>query len=101
MDLIDRQAAIDTINALHDLPNAWLDCAVDAVMALPSAQPEHKTGRWLQISPARIYECSECAQMVMTDDISCYKYCHGCGANMGGEQDGWSDKQRDGNRCRW
>lgn len=39
-DLISRQAAIDAINALHDKPNAWLDCAVDAVMALPSAQPE-------------------------------------------------------------
>lgn len=39
-DLIDRQEAIDAINALHDKPNAWLDCAVDAVMALPSAQPE-------------------------------------------------------------
>ena len=39
-DVISRQAAIDAINALHDKPNAWLDCAVDAVMALPSAQPE-------------------------------------------------------------
>ena len=39
-DLISRRDAIDTINALHDKPNAWLDCAVDAVMSLPSAQPE-------------------------------------------------------------
>ena len=39
-DLIDRQAAIDAINALHEKPNAWLDSAVDAVMTLPSAQPE-------------------------------------------------------------
>ena len=57
---------------------------IDRFMAFASTQPERKTGRWLQISPARIYECSECAQMVMTDDISCYKYCHGCGAYMGG-----------------
>ena len=42
-DLINRQAAIDAINALHEKPNAWLDSAVDAVMALPSAQPE----RWI------------------------------------------------------
>lgn len=41
-DPIDRQAVIDAINALHDLPNAWLDYAVDAVMALPPAQPERK-----------------------------------------------------------
>ena len=53
----------------------------------PTIEPERKTGRWLQISPARIYECSECAQMVMTDDISCYKYCHGCGAYMGGDDE--------------
>lgn len=39
-DLISRKAAIDAINALHDKPNAWLDCAVDAVRALPPAQPE-------------------------------------------------------------
>ena len=39
-DLISRQAAIDAINALHEKPNAWLDSAVDAVMTLPSAQPE-------------------------------------------------------------
>ena len=39
-DMIYRQAAVDAIDALHDKPNAWLDSAVDAVMALPSAQPE-------------------------------------------------------------
>lgn len=49
-----------------------------------SVQPERKRGEWMQISPAGIYECSECAQMVMTKDISCYKYCHGCGAYMKG-----------------
>lgn len=39
-DSISRQAAIDTINELHDKPNAWLDLAVDALEKLPSAQPE-------------------------------------------------------------
>lgn len=38
---------------------------------------------WKMISPAKIYECSECGQNVMTDDIECYKFCHGCGARMG------------------
>ena len=42
-----------------------------------------KTGEWKQISPARIYECSECGQNVMTNDIEAYKFCHGCGAKMG------------------
>ena len=39
-------------------------------------------GRWKRISPARIYECSKCGQVVMTCDIDVYKYCHGCGAKM-------------------
>lgn len=59
----------------------------ERIKPLPSIKPELKIGRWLQISPARIYECSECAQMVMTKDISCYKFCHGCGAYMGGDTD--------------
>ena len=43
-DLIDRQAAIDTLNELHDEPSAWLDLAVDALENLPSAQPELRRG---------------------------------------------------------
>ena len=43
-----------------------------------------KTVEWKKISPARIYECSECGQMVKTDNIGAYKFCHGCGARMNG-----------------
>ena len=45
----------------------------------------HSTGYWKKISPADIYECSECGQNVMTQDICAYHYCHGCGAKMGGK----------------
>lgn len=45
-------------------------------------------GKWVKISPANIYECSQCGKNVMTDDISEYDFCHGCGADMRGEQDG-------------
>lgn len=93
-DVISRQAAIKAFKdflTIHDsrgveylCPAVTMDGVNKILSDLPSAQPERKTGRWLQISPAKIYECSECAQMVMTDDISCYKYCHGCGAYMGG-----------------
>ena len=41
-----------------------------------------RTAKWSRISPAKIYECSECGQNVMTDDIGAYQYCHGCGARM-------------------
>lgn len=39
-------------------------------------------GHWIKISPAGIYECSECGKNVMTSDIEAYEYCHGCGARM-------------------
>lgn len=51
-------------------------------------QPERKKGHWIKISPANIYECSECGKNVMTDDISAYVFCHGCGAEMEGESNG-------------
>lgn len=41
-----------------------------------------KHGRWVKISPANIYECSECGQNVMTQDIEAYKFCNGCGTKM-------------------
>ena len=44
-------------------------------------------GRWIKISPAGIYECSECGKNVMTSDIEAYEYCHGCGARMDGDEE--------------
>lgn len=43
---------------------------------------KRKTGKWIKISPAGIYECSECGKNVMTSDIKAYEWCHGCGARM-------------------
>lgn len=67
---------------------AYKDChsgckyreALDA--AVKALEQEPKTGHWIRISPAEIYECSECGQNVMTSDICVYKFCHGCGAKM-------------------
>ncbi len=50
--------------------------------ALSEAESEQKTGKWLKVSPAGIYECSECGRAVMTGDIEAYKFCHGCGVRM-------------------
>lgn len=86
MDPIDRQDAVRIVDNIDTWQAGWRDNAIESLKALPSAQPERKTGRWLLISPAGIYECSECAQMVMPEDISCYKFCHGCGAYMGGDE---------------
>jgi len=48
----------------------------------PTIKQEPKTGHWIRISPAGVYECSECGHNVMTSDICAYKFCHGCGAKM-------------------
>lgn len=52
-----------------------------------AVEPERKTGRWIKISPAGIYECSECHGHIMTKDIDCYDFCHKCGTKMEGERD--------------
>lgn len=58
--------------------------AIDvAIKALEQARPN---GKWKRISPAGIYECTNCNQVIMTSDINCYKYCHGCGVRMEGEE---------------
>ena len=97
-DTISRQAVLDIIKFEYD----WLldakghndDTRIafhgmkSKVLALPPVNPqEPKTGRWIKISPADIYECSECGQNVMTADICAYRYCHGCGAKMAESED--------------
>ena len=54
----------------------------DIIDNTPTIEPERKKGKWIKISPAGIYECSECGKNVMTDDIDAYKWCHGCGCKM-------------------
>ena len=58
-DLISRQAAIDAINEFHELPNAWLDLAVDTLEKLPSVQ---------------LIRCRECAKWNTVFDRSKAEY---------------------------
>ena len=97
-DPIDRQDAIDALKSLEfrqymefgeyigeDIREVCLiraEKAQDALQSLPSAQPQRIKGRWVQISPAKIYECSICGKNVMTSDIDAYDFCHGCGNPM-------------------
>ena len=99
-DLISRQAAIDAFlteltkrerkNLLHTWSTVEVKYfVVDMLEKLPSAQPERKTGRWIE----RWHEnkhvigdmaCSVCgAQMLLTYP----RFCPYCGAEMRGEQD--------------
>ena len=62
--------------------------AIKELVYLPSADVAPvRHGHWIKISPAGIYECSECQKNVMTSDIKAYEYCHGCGSRMDGESD--------------
>ena len=91
MELIDKQAAIDALAKIlptDPMKNEYtkgnivgVALALKYVMQLPSVQPE-RTGKWIRISPAKIYECSLCGKNVMTADIDEYHFCHGCGARM-------------------
>ena len=96
-DLIDRQAAIDALDALCDRECVYiknlrsvmcgacrLGSAFDVIEQLPSAEPV-RHGRWIKIHPGGIYECSECGGNVMTDHIDVYRFCHQCGVMMDGE----------------
>lgn len=92
-DTISRQAAIDAVNCVMIMKGIRSGKSVaaeavesaksiiaDNIRQLPPAQP--KRGKWIKISPANIYECSECGKHVMTNDICDYDFCHGCGADM-------------------
>lgn len=56
---------------------------LDKFKSIPSADVrENIHGEWKKISPAGIYECSNCGREVMTSDIDVYNFCHRCGADM-------------------
>lgn len=82
-DYISRQAIINAIaNTIVNGESLGYVLAEEIVSEIP---PVENKGEWKCISPTRIYECSCCGQHVMTSDIKFYKFCHGCGADMGGE----------------
>ena len=93
-EYIDRQAAIALAKDIvvptksgDDYRHRCID--PQDLAELPVADVvERKSGKWVKISPAGIYECNQCGQNVMTSDIEAYKFCHGCGAQMiGGDDD--------------
>ena len=78
-DAVSRKAVLDKMKERDEELSSI--CPKD-IRALPTVTPYPKTGYWIKISPAGIYECSECGQNVMTSDICAYKFCHGCSAKM-------------------
>lgn len=79
---MEREKAIEILNTL-----AWVQGGPDreeiiTAISMAIEALSERTGEWVQISPAKMYECSKCGQNVMTSDIEAYKFCHGCGAMM-------------------
>ena len=115
MDLISRRAALDALNAsmifgrcnektvtfkaLKKYAEGVRE-RIEALQALPSAQPERKRGKWemlqMPISPP-VYKCSVCGSHALQSMTGCLmnrhyeanltNYCPNCGADMRGEQD--------------
>lgn len=103
-DYIDRQAAIDAIRASTSKYTGFMememytdDDAVEAIEALPSAQPEHKKGKWIKkmrvtetekyISYDPEWYCACCGTKYDPWMAKIVNFCYVCGADMRGEQD--------------
>ena len=96
-DCISRAAAIDAMMKLQAEDDEAYGCRIpegfdgkrakEALESLPSAQPERKTGRWVD------GQCSNCGcdtpayiiDWKWQKDMDA-NYCPNCGAYMGGEQ---------------
>jgi hypothetical protein len=71
-DVISRRVAIDALDCINGTE--------EVLRSLPSAQPERKTGRWIDDN------CSECGQYVFHGDAR--NFCPNCGAKMLKEDEG-------------
>lgn len=80
---------IDADVLWKDITSAYDDCEdiLEIIDRQHTIEPRPR-GRWVKISPAGIYECSNCGKYVMTDDINEYEFCHGCGADMRQREEG-------------
>ena len=91
-ELIDSMPTIDAVpvSELHGVEKErdyWMDMAHSYEqtilrLTISAGEVPVRHGKWIRVSPAKIYECSECGQNVCTGDIECYRFCHQCGARM-------------------
>ena len=98
-DLIGRQATIDEINERqrkliysfgfeNDMVKI-MDIAKSIVIAMPSAQPERKKGKWIDYTEDGYVECPFCHSATNCDgNKEELHFCFSCGADMRGEDDG-------------
>lgn len=91
-DLISKEQAIKAMQESEFGFTYEVDVAIEAVKALPSAEPERKNGKWVY-KPNEYddstYECSQCGEpwtlIDGTPEENNMKFCPSCGADMRGE----------------
>ena len=113
-DLIDRQKAIETLKEYEVVESdnftrtdpvtmmavATIANCIEAIVKLPSAESERKSGEWLEkevfdtvdyeIPEWQTEKCSVCGKYHTTPylyNFSTYKYCPNCGAEMARSKD--------------
>ena len=100
MDLISRQAAIDALakfvpyaicdESTESYTNGLTD-AYNLILQLPSAQPEQKKGKWIEVDGTDYEQFCKCSVCGCGSDSfdTVYKpnFCPNCGADMRGDAD--------------
>ena len=100
-DLISRKAAMNRID--EALARVFKEpCGELILRKVPSAQPQRKTGKWIERNPqnspdCRLIECSECGNAYIVgydidydDWIDGRNFCMKCGADLRGGGNGKS-----------
>lgn len=89
-DPISRQDAIDVVSEGCQEWRGIFERCKEKLLSLPSAQPERKTGKWIEVNDAdnRISgRCSICGweSHLYEDDVVGMDYCPNCGARLEAE----------------
>lgn len=84
MELISREEAMEAIRAIKEvmLTNGEV---INALYHVPTIESRPK-GKWERTIRHDIYECSNCHDYIMTQEIEYHKFCYKCGADMRGEE---------------
>lgn len=89
-DTINRKQAIEAFEPEHN-KDWYTPTIIEVLEALPPAQPERKTGKWIKLDMhAHIadHKCTACGQECYVPTCMgepMYVYCPNCGARMDGE----------------
>lgn len=95
-DCISRQGVLKILTDIsyNHCPTAQASEAVDLaktmVAVMPSAQPERKTGKWIDdniFGQLPVIICDQCKTFFPLQFGDSHNFCPNCGADMRGEQD--------------